>query len=210
MNQCALRGFFVVDHFFENTALFESEWPLVVPKHLLVVIEDNHVGELVHESGQDRLIVFGRCNVENPYHAEQIGRVSGHETGIEVHVSDVLAHSLDAGLVEGTLTLKVHPGVDVLVLFPEASRVTGRTRTLGSLLGDGVEILGGVGVCHGRDAALALGGHDHGIGFVRREFVVGFDEPIDGLVGSLFVLRQVEGDIAGVSDHNQFFGIDDL
>jgi len=67
-----------------------------------------------------------------------------------------------------------------------------------------------MGVGHGRDTALALSRHDDGVGIVDCKFLVVVDESIKGLVGKLFVGRNIESDITSVGNNNQLGGIDDL
>jgi len=121
-----------------------------------------------------------------------------------------LSDARDAGLGVGVTAVEVHPRVDVLVLAPVAPRLSRRAGALFALSCDGIEVVARCGVGHGGDAALALGGHDHGVGIVGGELVECVEEPIDGLVGPGFVLRDVQCDVTGVRDHHHLSGIHDL
>mmetsp|Transcript_12025 Transcript_12025/g.34459 ORF Transcript_12025/g.34459 Transcript_12025/m.34459 type:complete len:278 (-) Transcript_12025:325-1158(-) len=195
---------------FEHASFVESPGPLVVPKELLVVIEDQLVGELVHQPRQNRLVVLRSVNVEKVHQIDNVDRISRHEPGVEVDVANVVARPLDPGPVEGHLAVKVDPRVDVVVLFPVAAWSPRGAGPLGALSGDRVKVLARMRMRHGRHATLALGGHDHRVRVVCGEFPVVFQEAINGSARCDLVLRNIEGDVAGVGDHHQLVGVNDL
>mmetsp|Transcript_16136 Transcript_16136/g.26218 ORF Transcript_16136/g.26218 Transcript_16136/m.26218 type:complete len:205 (+) Transcript_16136:1924-2538(+) len=190
---------------FKNTAINQSSWPLIVSKHLLLVVKDNLVWERVQEARQYSLVIFIGSNVNKVQHFDQFSWISSHKTCIQIHISILLSSQVERQIFHENL-----PVLDILVRIPKAVFVSGRTGTLCTLLENRIEVFTWTCVGHRRHATLSFGGHNNSVRRVFGKTFVCFHEVIHSKGSKGFVVWDVESDIASVCKNHQLLFVHQL